>query len=170
MCVLHKHWRHAVFFGYTGVVRTKSRRNMHDTSTVIGGNKVACNHAESLVGILGRSAPRNELLVSSAYEVCAFAFPYNLIRDSLAFRRISCQSSCIALYKLFAELFCQKRFADDDCYRLKSILIVCFYEYILNLFAHGKCGVRRQCPRGSRPSKDMNKCCRVTQCFTCRCC
>ena len=143
---------------------------MHDPCTVLSGYKVTWNHSKSLFCIFSREKPRNKLLIGSTHKVCSLTLCQNLIRHLLAIFVISI-SYKICFLRSFEEL-CSKLLlyqflSQHYLYRLKSILVKGTYQDIINLFAHCQSSIGWQCPRGSRPSKDIYCTLRGTKCFCC---
>ena len=143
---------------------------MHDPCTVLGSYKVTWDHSKSLFCIFSRKKPRNKLLIGSPYKVCSLAFSQNFIRHFLAIFIISISYKICLLgsfEELTSKLFGYQFLSQHYLYRLKSILVKGTYQDIINLFAYSQCSVRRQCPRGSRPSKDIHSSLRRTKFHLC---
>ncbi len=129
------HTRDIRFLCHKRIVRTKRRRDMYDTRTVLGGYVVARNDTESVaVGL----CPRDKLLILHTDEVGAFAAPEYLWG--------------------FAQLFavgCQTRLRQQVESRYLGIGILPAHHHIVNLRSYTEGGIARQCPRRGRPCKGI---------------
>ena len=117
------------------IVGTESRSNMYDTGTVLGGNIVARNYAESTVGGL---YPRENLLVVHIEKVFASVFGDYSVRNNF-----------VAVLVFLEWKFCALRiqvsvnpfFCHNDGNRLASVHIIGTNCNIFNLAANAECSV-----------------------------
>ena len=81
-------WRYAGSFGHLSIIRTKSRRNMHDTGTVLCRHIISGNNSESaFTGIY----PRHKLRIVHTDQISTCVFTNNLIWNDLVTRLIVLQ-------------------------------------------------------------------------------
>ncbi len=128
------------FLGDERIVRTKSRRNMHNTRTLLGRHIVARNHAERIaVGF----CPRNQLFVFHADQVCPLAAPEYLGG--------------------FAQLFAIGRYT-RLCQQVEGgnlrVRVLPAHHHIVDFRTHAQGSVAWQCPWRRRPCERIQVECR----------
>ena len=131
------------------IVGTESRSNVNDTGTVLGGNIVARNYAESTIGRLN---PRENLLVAHIEKVFASVFGNDSVRNNLV-------TVLVFLEWKFCALRIQVSVYPFLCHyhgnRLAIIHIIGANCNIFNLAANAECCVRRQSPWRGCPSDEI---------------
>ena len=125
---------------------------MHDAGTVLGGDIVSGDHAESA---LVRTEPGDELLVADLEKVRALVLSrQHIVRDELVPGLVGVKGH---LGGLGIEPGADQRLCQHVHGLAAGIGIVRTDADIIDVRAHAKGGVGRQCPGGGGPGEDVER-------------
>ena len=143
--IFYKNRRNAILSRYTKIVRPKSWRSMHHTSTVFCRYKITNNNSKcSRFGL----NIRHELFVFNAFQENPFELRNYRPRNNFIAILIRCK---ITLFPFFIEILTHQISRQNHIYRFESIRVSGFYQHIINIFSNRQSGIGRECPRRGCP-------------------
>ena len=138
--VVDKHRWDTCVFGHTGVVGPKRRCRVHDSRAVFGRDKISWNDLKGRLRRVHGHGPVQECLVAHADEFTPVQRGDNFVLRGF----------------LVPKLFGHKRLSQDHVTRSFGVPVARFDKRVRDVGAHRQRGVRRQRPRGGRPSQKVH--------------
>ena len=163
LLVNHKQRRNTGRFCHESIIRTKGRRDMHDTRTILYGHIITRNYPErlrrsitpiALLVQLNRLHPRKELFVLHTDQIRSLIFANHLKRHQLVARLVIFQSDTLGL---LVEMRIEQSLSQYDRHLLTRISIIGLNRHIINFRTDTKRGIRRQRPRSGGPCEEVRR-------------